>query len=64
MTKKINYSHDAYHMPISGIPVQDTAELAGTIASKKKANKRTYNCEECHVHDCVDCEYACSEKQG
>ena len=63
MTKKINYSHDVFHMPINGIPVQDTAEITG-IAPKKKANKRTFNCEECHAHNCVDCEYACSEKQG
>jgi hypothetical protein len=63
MTKKPNYTHDAFHMPINGIPAQDTSERAG-IAPRKKANKRTFNCEECHAHNCIDCEYACSEKQN
>lgn len=63
MDKRPNYKHDAYHMPINGIPMQDTSECTG-IAPKKRSNKRVYNCEECRAHDCTDCEYACSEKQG
>ena len=63
MSKKPDYRHDVFHMPMNGVPSPDTAEYAG-IASKKKSNKRTYDCEECHAHNCTDCEYACSEKQG
>lgn len=63
MDKRPNYEHDAYQMPLAGIPVQDTAECTG-IAPKKLANRRIYNCEECRAHDCNGCEYACSEKQN
>lgn len=63
MDKRPNYKHDAYHMPLDGIPSPDTSEYAG-IASKKKSSKRIYNCEGCHAHNCTDCEYACSDKQG
>lgn len=63
MSKKPDYRHDVFHMPMSGIPSVDTSERVG-IAPKTKSNKRVYNCEECHAHNCTDCEYACSDKQG
>lgn len=63
MNKKPNYRHDVFHMPMNGIPSVDTSEHVG-IAPKTKSNKRIYTCEECHAHNCTDCAYACSEKQG